>query len=89
MAEPTEQLHTYHGNCHCGAFKFAVKLPEVNDVYACNCSICVRVSWCFPLFLRFKRSWGNEKSTGKEVSVRLLPLMVAGWLLLFLPWPVS
>lgn len=42
-AEPTE-LHTYHGNCHCGAFKFAVRLPEVDDVYACNCSICLKVS---------------------------------------------
>jgi len=55
MAEPTEQLHTYHGNCHCGAFKFAVKLPEVKDVYACNCSICVRVSESgFPPFFRLQ-----------------------------------
>ena len=51
------ELHTYHGNCHCGAFRFAVRLPEVRDVYACNCSICVRVRHSvFLFFLRGKRS---------------------------------
>lgn len=44
MAEQTEEMHTYHGNCHCGAFGFVAKLPELRDVHACNCSICVRVS---------------------------------------------
>ncbi|CAF9943603.1 MAG: hypothetical protein ALECFALPRED_000748 [Alectoria fallacina] len=29
MAEPI--LETYHGNCHCGAFKFSVKLPELKQ----------------------------------------------------------
>ena len=42
MAEPT--FHTYHGNCHCGAFKFSVQLPELKEAHACNCSICSKVS---------------------------------------------
>ncbi|CAD6579693.1 MAG: hypothetical protein ASARMPRED_009222 [Alectoria sarmentosa] len=29
MAEPV--LETYHGNCHCGAFQFSVKLPELKQ----------------------------------------------------------
>ena len=45
MAE--EALKTYHGNCHCGAFQFSVKLPELKQVYACDCSICTKV---LPLF---------------------------------------
>lgn len=44
MAEQT--FETYHGNCHCGAFKFAVELPEeLKEAYACNCSICSKVSF--------------------------------------------
>ncbi|KAE9363755.1 hypothetical protein N431DRAFT_497541 [Stipitochalara longipes BDJ] len=50
MTEPTPELKTYHGNCHCGAFKFTVKLPEISSVGDCNCSICFRKGyvWVFP-----------------------------------------
>lgn len=37
-------LKTYKGNCHCGNFKFSIKIPEVKKVRSCNCSICTRVS---------------------------------------------
>jgi hypothetical protein len=34
---------TYHGNCHCGAFKYHVDLPaEKLAALACNCSYCTR-----------------------------------------------
>ncbi|OBT98943.1 hypothetical protein VE01_02456 [Pseudogymnoascus verrucosus] len=33
---------TYHGGCHCGAFKFAIRIPELKDIMACNCSICIK-----------------------------------------------
>ncbi|KFY32460.1 hypothetical protein V493_00193 [Pseudogymnoascus sp. VKM F-4281 (FW-2241)] len=33
---------TYHGGCHCGAFKFAIRIPEMKYVMACNCSICIK-----------------------------------------------
>ena len=44
------ELKTYHGNCHCGAFKFSVKLPELTDVSICNCSFCSKAGyrWIFP-----------------------------------------
>lgn len=47
---PTPELKTYHGNCHCGAFKFSVKLPELTSVTECNCSICFKkgYKWVFP-----------------------------------------
>ncbi|KAH7385017.1 Mss4-like protein [Cadophora sp. MPI-SDFR-AT-0126] len=42
MAESTPELKTYYGNCHCGAFKFSVKLPELKSAMACNCSYCLK-----------------------------------------------
>lgn len=47
MAE--QALQTYQGNCHCGAFKFVVKLPVLKQVVACNCSICSKVFVTFHL----------------------------------------
>ena len=38
-----EELKEYRGNCHCGAVKFRMKLPELKEVYQCNCSHCTRV----------------------------------------------
>ena len=52
MAEQT--LETYHGNCHCGAFKFSVKLPKLKQVNACNCSICSKVIVNFRFFALHK-----------------------------------
>ncbi|KAI9735152.1 MAG: hypothetical protein M1834_001740 [Cirrosporium novae-zelandiae] len=49
--EQSAPLKKYHGNCHCHAFEFSVMLPELKEVYECNCSICSRrgVLWAFPL----------------------------------------
>lgn len=33
-------LKTYRGNCHCGAFVYEAKLPEITSYFECNCSIC-------------------------------------------------
>ncbi|KAJ7636831.1 Mss4-like protein [Roridomyces roridus] len=43
-------LVEYRGNCHCGAFKFTFKAPEIKETYACNCSICYKNAylWGFP-----------------------------------------
>ncbi|KAJ7886739.1 glutathione-dependent formaldehyde-activating enzyme [Mycena leptocephala] len=44
------ELIDYRGNCHCGAFKFTLKAPELKQAFACNCSICSRngYMWVFP-----------------------------------------
>lgn len=49
MAE--QVLETYHGNCHCGAFKFSVRLPELKEVFKCDCSICTKVVSTFLLLI--------------------------------------
>ncbi|KXX83230.1 Centromere protein V [Madurella mycetomatis] len=43
-------LRTYRGNCHCGAFVYEVDLPEIQSVSECNCSICYKKGylWVFP-----------------------------------------
>ncbi|ESZ89779.1 hypothetical protein SBOR_9839 [Sclerotinia borealis F-4128] len=50
MSESTLELKTYHGNCHCGAFKFTIKMPEITTVTQCDCSICFKKGyrWVFP-----------------------------------------
>jgi hypothetical protein len=39
---PAPELKTYHGNCHCGAVKYTVTLPEITSVTECDCSLCRR-----------------------------------------------
>lgn len=50
MAEGEETAKTYRGNCHCGAFIFEVKSPEIKSAMSCNCSICTKKGylWFFP-----------------------------------------
>lgn len=38
MAET--DLRTYRGNCHCGAFVYEVRVPEIKKVSECVCSLC-------------------------------------------------
>ncbi|KAL6719074.1 hypothetical protein ACLMJK_003309 [Lecanora helva] len=48
MAESNDQ--SYNGSCHCGAFQYDVKLPEIKQAVACNCSVCFKKGylWVFP-----------------------------------------
>ncbi|KAL1847393.1 hypothetical protein VTK73DRAFT_10367 [Phialemonium thermophilum] len=49
MSESEQSTKVYRGNCHCGAFVFEVKLPEIKSALVCNCSICVKKGymWVF------------------------------------------
>jgi hypothetical protein len=38
----TVDLKTYRGNCHCKAYVFEVKLPEIKTTSSCNCSACTK-----------------------------------------------
>jgi hypothetical protein len=40
-------LSTYRGNCHCGAFVYEVKLPEITSYTECNCSICRKKGYAY------------------------------------------
>ncbi|KAJ7130926.1 Mss4-like protein [Mycena filopes] len=46
----TPNLVEYRGNCHCGAFKFTFKAPELKQGHACTCSFCSKNGylWAFP-----------------------------------------
>jgi hypothetical protein len=40
MASDAANLVTYHGNCHCSAFKFSIKVPEIKNTIHCTCTYC-------------------------------------------------
>lgn len=40
-------LKTYRGNCHCGAFVYEAKLPEITSYTQCNCSICHKKGYAY------------------------------------------
>ena len=42
MATTTKspELKTYVGCCHCGAFKYTLRVPEIEKTTVCNCSFC-------------------------------------------------
>ncbi|KAK3387937.1 hypothetical protein B0H63DRAFT_167086 [Podospora didyma] len=31
---------TYHGNCHCGQYRFELTLPEITEGITCTCGLC-------------------------------------------------
>lgn len=40
-------LKTYRGNCHCGAFVYEARLPEITSYTQCNCSICDKKGYAY------------------------------------------
>ncbi|KAJ6512699.1 Mss4-like protein [Mycena sanguinolenta] len=68
MSEP--QTIEYRGNCHCAAFKFTFKSPELTTAYGCNCSICAKNGylWCFPAKEDFTIVKGDENTTLKSYN---------------------
>lgn len=87
MADPAppKELKTYHGNFHCGAFKFSIKIPELKEVTECNCSICFKkgYKWIFPgeggfTVVKGEESlkeyeFGQKATVHKVIGCRLLP----------------
>ncbi|KAF8182133.1 Mss4-like protein, partial [Mycena galopus ATCC 62051] len=61
-------LIEYHGNCHCGTFKFKLTVPELREGLSCNCSICFKNGyiWTFPKRDQFTVVKGNENTTLKS-----------------------
>lgn len=59
---------TYHGNCHCGAYRFEVALPKITEVIACDCSLCIKKGhlWVVPSPSDFKVT----RDDGKLVEYR-------------------
>ncbi|KAJ7755786.1 glutathione-dependent formaldehyde-activating enzyme [Mycena metata] len=59
-------LIDYRGNCHCAAFKFTFKAPELKQGHACTCSFCSKNGylWGFPA-ADFTVVKGDEETTLK------------------------
>jgi len=64
---------TYNGNCHCGANRFEVELPEIATSSSCKCSLCFKKGylWVTPEegSLRFTR--GDDGTLTKYASAAL------------------
>ncbi|KAJ7053925.1 glutathione-dependent formaldehyde-activating enzyme [Mycena amicta] len=57
-------LVSYHGNCHCGAFKFTfTTASELKQAVACDCSICSRNGYLFAKDGEFVVTKGDVNST--------------------------
>ncbi|KFY14824.1 hypothetical protein V492_02390 [Pseudogymnoascus sp. VKM F-4246] len=68
MSEPTPELKTYSGNCHCGAFKFNIQVPELGSVIECNCNTCFKngYKWIFADAGNFKIVRGDGMLTAYD-----------------------
>ncbi|KAJ7055023.1 Mss4-like protein [Mycena amicta] len=63
MSDPA--LVEYKGNCHCGAFRFSFKAPEITKKSECDCSICFKNGyiWQRPSEGTFVVEKGDENET--------------------------
>ncbi|MCJ1476432.1 hypothetical protein MMC13_005098 [Lambiella insularis] len=61
----TSPTKTYHGNCHCAAFKFTLEVPEIQSAMSCNCTICSRKGylWLYPDPAAFQIERGDRTLT--------------------------
>ncbi|KAH8896706.1 hypothetical protein GQ53DRAFT_713508 [Thozetella sp. PMI_491] len=49
LSTTMDKTQVYRGNCHCGAYRFQVDLPELVSATSCNCSLCHKLGslWAF------------------------------------------
>ncbi|KAK8135906.1 hypothetical protein PG984_003846 [Apiospora sp. TS-2023a] len=49
LVPPAPPLQTYNANCHCGAVRFSVSVPDLTTtkIVQCNCSICTKNGYLF------------------------------------------
>ncbi|KAF7302276.1 GFA domain-containing protein [Mycena indigotica] len=57
------KLLEYSGNCHCGAFKFSFKSPEIKQASVCDCSICSKNGYLWAKSQDFKVLKGDFDTT--------------------------
>ncbi|KAF7327793.1 GFA domain-containing protein [Mycena kentingensis (nom. inval.)] len=68
-------LVDYRGLCHCGAFKFKFRGPEIVQVFSCTCSYCARIGYLWarpgPVADTFEVTKGSEETTLVEYQFGL------------------
>ncbi|KAK3313321.1 hypothetical protein B0H66DRAFT_628999 [Apodospora peruviana] len=52
-------LTTYHGNCHCGRFRFELTAPEIAEAIICACKLCSKKGYL----------WLNTAASGTTYTV--------------------
>lgn len=72
MSQP--EFKVYQGNCHCGAFKFELTIPELKVVAVCGCSICSKKGylWIDPAADQLKVIKGEGILTSYEFGTRTM-----------------
>lgn len=55
------KVEVYHGNCHCGAFRFELRASEIVEATVCDCTLCVKKG-----YLWFKLGSGDLTVTRDE-----------------------
>lgn len=45
-----DTLVLYHGNCHCGKYRFELKVPAISEGTECTCTQCFKKGyrWILP-----------------------------------------
>lgn len=63
------EMHVYHGNCHCGAIKYTVKVPVIDTVNVCNCAYCFKKGYLWVALLGEdgKESLNFERGSWEEM----------------------
>jgi hypothetical protein len=46
----TLQMQTYHGNCHCGRYRFRITVHNIMSAVSCSCGLCKKKGsiWLIP-----------------------------------------
>lgn len=63
-----QPLKKYRGNCHCGAFVYEVKVPEITEVYECNCSICYKKGYLLVLVADYASNYEVVKGSEDQLT---------------------
>ncbi|KAM4057893.1 glutathione-dependent formaldehyde-activating enzyme [Hirsutella rhossiliensis] len=67
MTTTQTQTQTYRGNCHCGAYVYEAKLPEITSAHECNCSICRKKGYLW-VFVGESDDFRAVKGTDDELT---------------------
>lgn len=59
---------TYHGNCHCGRFRFKLTVDEIADAIVCDCTLCAKKGylWLSPPAGAFEVTRDEGTMTGYQ-----------------------
>ncbi len=82
---PQQELIVYHGNCHCGAYRFEVTAPEIKEAISCDCTLCAKKGclWVVPAPGCFKvtRDGGRLVKYRTSASYDVVTALCPSWML--------